>query len=169
MLFALFFYAIITIFIKYKYFLKFSIANLIILTITLLAAALTAPHMLLLIFPPILFSFWVVRHQVSSKMLSLFLSIYGVALVFGINFDIKFPSYWKYLLASASSSSVPATSSSVPATSSFVNLISDLMKVKFPIRPVFDSYLSVFAYIFFIINEKDNDCKVYKIQSIMIF
>jgi hypothetical protein len=89
MLFGLFFYAIIIIFIKYKYFLKFNKVNFIIITITLFAAALTAPHMLLLIFPSILFSIWVVRHYVSSKMLYLFLSIYGAALAVGISLDRK--------------------------------------------------------------------------------
>ncbi len=148
MLFALFFYAIIAIFIKYKYFLKFNLANLIIVIITLFAAALTAPHMLLLIFPSILYSCWVVRHQVSIKMLSIFLSIYGVALALGISFNLKFPSYWKYLLPSPS----PSPSPSPPPSESSLNLISELIKIKFPIRPVFESYLSSFAYIFLIIT-----------------
>ena len=152
MLFALFFYAIITIFIKYRYFLRLNIANIIIVITTLFAAGLTAPHMLLLIFPSILYSCWVVRHQVSIKMLSIFLSIYGVALALGISYNLKFPSYWKYLLPSYSYSSSYSSSSSSFSSESSLNLMSELIKVKFPIRPVFESYLSSFAYIFLIIT-----------------
>jgi hypothetical protein len=146
-LFSLFFYAIITIFIKYKYFLKFNIINLIIILITLFAAALAAPHMLLLIFPPIIYSFWVVRHQVSSKMLSLILFFYGAALTLGISFDLKIPTYWKYLISSPS----PSPSPSPFLSDSFPSLLGELIRVKYPIRPIFESYLSLFAYIFSII------------------
>ena len=139
-LFSLFFYAIITIFIKYKYFLKFNIINLTIILITLFAAALTAPHMLLLISPPIIYSYWVVRHQVSSKMLILIL-FFGAALTLGISFDLKIPTYWKYLISSPS----PSLSNSFP------RLLGELISVKSPIRPIFESYLSLFAYIFLII------------------